>query len=175
MVNIQRVQYELAPYKEKLINHKLYNYICSTNDLKVFMEHHIFAVWDFMSLLKVLQSRLTCVNTPWVPTQFSIARRLINAIVLEEESDVNERGETMSHFEMYLGAMIDCGADASEILTFVEKVQGSGLDVAMLSSNLPASVHQFLHFTFEVIKRGKLHEIAAAFTLAEKILFRTCS
>lgn len=71
------------------------------------MTDHIYAVWDFMSLLKALQRHLTCVDVPWVQVGGSQARRLVNSIVLDEESDL-ETGP-VSHYELYLSAMEEIG------------------------------------------------------------------
>ena len=82
------------------------------------MEYHVYAVWDFMSLLKALQIELTCTTLPWKPVGDTKIRRLINSIVLEEESDVDADGNPSSHYEMYLDAMIECGADTKKIESF---------------------------------------------------------
>ena len=103
--NIKNVIDEIQPLREKLKNHELYESLKSIEDIKVFMESHVYAVWDFMSLLKALQNLLTCTKIPWTPNLDSKSARLINQIIVDEESDLNYNGEPKSHFEMYLEAM----------------------------------------------------------------------
>ena len=109
----------LDEYRSVLVNHPLYNKIDSIDAIQRFMETHVFAVWDFMSLLKRLQLELTCASIPWVPVGNPITRRLINEIVFGEESDVDQNGQAVSHFELYLRAMEDIGANTSAITTFI--------------------------------------------------------
>ena len=97
------------PLRNKLLNHPLYASMQSLDQLRVFMEHHVYAVWDFMSLLKSLQCDLTCTDIPWGPKGSPQTRYLINEIVLGEESDVDEQGNRISHFELYLKAMKQAG------------------------------------------------------------------
>jgi hypothetical protein len=99
----------VAAARERVIEHPLYDSLNTRPAIVTFMEHHVFAVWDFMSLLKSLQRRLTCVTVPWVPTGSTGSRRLINEIVLAEESDELSRGYA-SHFEWYVAAMAEAGA-----------------------------------------------------------------
>ena len=72
---------------DRLISHSLYAELRDEESLRIFMRSHVFCVWDFQSLLKALQRLVTCVEVPWLPTADPEARRLVNEIVLDEESD----------------------------------------------------------------------------------------
>jgi hypothetical protein len=102
---VQQLQAQLQPARQRMVDHVVYRRLETLADLRVFMEHHVYAVWDFMSLLKALQRELTCVELPWVPKGNPATRRLINDIVLEEETDLDPEGQPTSHFELYLRAM----------------------------------------------------------------------
>jgi len=108
-MTIKNIEKEIEPLKAQLLNHSLYNKIKSIEDLEIFLQHHVYAVWDFMSLLKALQNKLTCTTLPWLPTKHPETRYLINEIVLAEETDVDINGNHKSHYEMYLDAMQACG------------------------------------------------------------------
>ena len=110
-MKIEKFIAELEDLKKNLINHDLYKRINSVDDLKSFMEGHVYAVWDFMSLVKKLQQNLTCTTVPWTPSKTPLAARLINDIVLCEETDQFNNGKYMSHFEMYLSSMVEIGAN----------------------------------------------------------------
>ncbi|WP_299147753.1 DUF3050 domain-containing protein [uncultured Dokdonia sp.] len=166
---ITTVEKEIKSLQEQLLNHPLYKRIHTPEDLVVFMEHHVYAVWDFMSLLKALQRGLTCTTLPWKPVGNPETRYLINEIVLAEETDINAQGKRVSHYEMYLDAMRKAGADTTAI-TAVVNADYSGERLADITGHLPESVQQFLQFTFEVIMGGNLHEIAAAFTFGREDL-----
>jgi hypothetical protein len=135
------------------------------------METHVFAVWDFMSLLKALQIKLTCTTTPWMPSGNPATRYLINEIVLAEETDLAYDGSRLSHFEMYLNAMEACGADTTPINNFLKHVaQTQNIFVSIKQSDLHPNIKAFLDFTFRVIEEGGAHQIAAAFTLGREDL-----
>lgn len=157
--------------KQLLLNHSLYAKIKTVDDLHRFLEFHVYAVWDFMSLLKALQQKLTCTTTPWFATPNPQTRYLINEIVLAEESDLALDGRRLSHFEMYLEAMDSCGADISGISTFIKSIQNSeSIFDAIADAELPEGVKSFLNFTFEVIADGQPHKIASAFTFGREDL-----
>ncbi len=170
-MELQYLESELKLYRERLLKHSLYANVESPRDLQIFMQHHVYAVWDFMSLLKALQQQLTCTTTPWVPVGNAKHRYLINEIVLAEETDINLFGERQSHFEMYLDAMAKAKADPRKVNQLITEIRdGATVEDAISAIELPQSVQQFLQFTFQVIQNNKPHEIAAAFTYGREEL-----
>ena len=170
-MNTTTINKNIAPYRKKLLEHSLYGEIKKIEDLHCFLENHVFAVWDFMSLLKALQNTLTCTTTPWMPIGNPEVRYLINEIVLAEETDVDQKGNHKSHYELYLDAMIACGANTNEVITFLnDVVVTQNIFVSIKQSNLHPNVKAFLDFTFRVIEEGKPHQIAAAFTFGREDL-----
>ncbi|MCC9166048.1 DUF3050 domain-containing protein [Pontibacter harenae] len=168
---IEALQHALKEHRQRLLKHNIYQSLETLDDLKVFMEHHVFAVWDFMSLLKALQRELTCVTLPWVPKGSAVTRRLINEIVLEEETDVDQEGQPVSHFELYLQAMSEAGADKYKISELLEYVQeGKSVGAVLDLTQVDQSVKEFVHNTFRIINEGQAHAIAAAFTFGREDL-----
>ncbi len=160
---------DLAPLRKRLLEHGLYRELKSDGDVRAFMKHHVFAVWDFMSLLKALQRECTCVSVPWLPRGPPRIRRLINEIVLDEESDEIPGRGCFSHFELYRLAMEACGADTGPIDTFVEALR-SGTDVpkALEGAGTPRAARDFVLHTWDVLSKGGTHGIAAAFTIGRE-------
>jgi hypothetical protein len=170
-MTIKSINKTIEPQKNSLLQHPLYQKVQTIDDLHVFLENHVFAVWDFMSLLKALQSKLTCTTTPWFATANPETRYLINEIVLAEETDTTIDGRHQSHYEMYLEAMESCGANIGGINSFLSEVHSlQNIFVAIKTSDLHPNIKAFLDFTFRVIEEGKTHEIAAAFTFGREDL-----
>ncbi|MDX1904287.1 MAG: DUF3050 domain-containing protein [Thermonemataceae bacterium] len=156
--------------KQSILSHPLYTHIQSAEDLKTFMEFHVFAVWDFMSLLKTLQKNLTCVDVPWLPKGSAETRYLINEIVTGEESDLNLYGKRQSHFEMYLDAMEQVGANTKPIQQFLAYLQIYSLREALQKTSLHPAIENFVKFTFEIIESEKTCLQAAIFTYGREDL-----
>jgi Protein of unknown function (DUF3050) len=136
--------------------------------LRTFMESHVFAVWDFMSLVKTLQQRLTCVRTPWHPPADPLSARLINEIVLVEETDEVEKGQYASHFDLYLTAMEEVGANTQPMRTFLAALrEGRSITAAMARTDIQSSTKAFVMNTMESIC-GETHEVAASFLLGRE-------
>jgi Protein of unknown function (DUF3050) len=167
---ITRLKAAVAATRSQVITHEMYSRLDSHEAIVAFMERHVFAVWDFMSLLKSLQRNLTCVNVPWVPTGPTSSRRLINDIVLVEESD-ELGGGFISHFELYLQGMTQAGADTSVIEPFIELIRG-GMPVteALDALPVPAPAADFVRSTFSFIQDMPLHCQAAAFAFGREDL-----
>ena len=144
----------------ELYSHPLYDKLQDMRSLRIFMKYHVFAVWDFMSLLKSLQRKLTCIEIPWIPSSNSKIARFINEIVLEEETDEIYIGKYISHFELYLKSMEEIGADTSPILLFLKEIKNSLIDIKSLNNeNGP---FKFIETTFSIITKNS-HQIASAF------------
>ena len=170
-MDIANINLKIQPQKELLLQHSLYEKITTIADLNSFLESHVYAVWDFMSLLKALQAKLTCTTTPWFPTENPETRYLINEIVLAEESDFTIDGRRQSHYEMYLEAMEASGANTASIEHFLYEVNSlHNIFVAIKKSSLHPNIKAFLDFTFRIIDEGKSHKIAAAFTFGREDL-----
>lgn len=166
---ISRSTSGLAALEAQLAGHPLYGAIRSAEDLRIFMHHHAFSVWDFMSLLKYLQRRLAPASVPWKPAADAHARRIINQIVLEEESDIGPPAADgaaayASHFEMYCQSMEEVGADASGVLRFAEAASERGIDGALALGIAPPAAAAFVRTTFDFIATDQPHGVAAAFT-----------
>lgn len=169
--HIARIQQVIEPLRQEIINHKVYSVINDLDDLKIFMQYHVYAVWDFMSLLKALQINLTCTSLPWFPVGNANTRYLINEIVTGEESDVDGSGARKSHYEMYLEAMEQCGADTTAIHQFIATLQEThSLKAAYTAAGVPREAQEFVDFTFKVIESNKSYLQSAAFTFGREDL-----
>src|ERR1700737_3277201 len=157
-------QDHLCSLRAALLDHPIYTHVASVADLRRFMEDHVFAVWDFMSLLKRLQQDLTCTNVPWFPAENARAARLINDIVIGEETDVDPDGSYVSHLELYLRAMADVGASTRQFDTFRSLARvGSSVEAAMVRAGVPPHVQPFVAHTMRLAQSGRTEEVLAAF------------
>lgn len=170
-IKIEELTKKIEPLKQEIINHKVYSVIEDIEDLRIFMQYHIFAVWDFMSLLKSLQKNLTCTSIPWIPKGSADTRYLINEIVVGEESDIDNFGNRKSHFEIYVDAMQQCGADTSQIEKFISVLKNKGdFNLAFETSNTPKEAREFVEFTFKIIASNKDYLQSAIFTFGREDL-----
>jgi hypothetical protein len=157
-------RYCLNTLRAQLLDHPVYSEVASIVDLRRFMEDHVFAVWDFMSLLKRLQQDLTCTKVPWFPANNARAARLINDIVIGEETDVDPDGSYVSHLDLYLRAMADVGASTQQFDTFRSLARvGTPVDAAMMRTGVPPHVQAFVAHTMALAQSGSTEEVLAAF------------
>lgn len=168
---LENLKDQIEEQRNTIIQHPVYHEMKSIDDIRIFMEHHIYAVWDFMSLLKSLQNKLTCTSAPWFPVGSANTRFLINEIVVGEESDVDPDGNRLSHFELYLKAMNQAGANTEPIQAFIESLKLDGdLESAFQKANVPLAARDFVRQTFKIIHEGKTHAMAATFTFGREDL-----
>jgi len=173
---IYSIEFKCAPLLRRLKEHRLCTEVQELDDVKRFLEMHVFAVWDFMSLLKALQMQVTLAtaDSPWAPARRQKIARLINETVAIYESDVNERGERQSNFSMYLDAMTALGAHTNRMKKCMNIVNhGAGLDKAMAFSGAPKGAADYVRGTFSLVDPKGLHKVAAslAFGRVKTVLF----
>ncbi len=157
-------RYCLNTLRAQLLDHPVYAEVDSVEDLRRFMEDHVFAVWNFMSLLKRLQQDLTCTKVPWFPADNARAARLINDIVIGEETDVDPDGSFVSHLDLYLRAMADVGASTRQFDTFRSLARvGTSVETAMVRTGAPPHVQAFVAHTMALAQSGSTEEVLAAF------------
>ena len=168
---VEQLKSNIEQVRNTLLAHPVYSQIQDLQGLQRFSETHVFAVWDFMSLLKSLQIGLTSVTLPWLPVGNADTRYLINEIVLGEESDVDEAGNRISHFELYLKAMQQMGASTNVIETIIAQINtGTKVQDAIEGAQLQKQVKDFLQFTFDISFNAPLHVRAAVFTFGREDL-----
>ena len=169
----QRLKDALDASLRAVESHPVFGAVQTERHLHIFMEHHVFPVWDFMSLLKFLQSELAPATWPWMPRQHGDLVRLINDIVTGEECDKlpkSHRKESShaSHFDLYLMAMREVGADTAPITAFLEIVRSQGLDAALDAPMVPEPSRAFMKETFALLREGKAHKVAASFSFGRE-------
>jgi Protein of unknown function (DUF3050) len=167
---IERLEKAVDAARTRVVTHPLYASLNTHAAIVTFMEHHVFAVWDFMSLLKSLQRSLTCVQLPWVPTDLPASRRLINDITLVEESD-ELGGGFISHFELYVKGMAEAGADTTVIDGFIQLLrEGRPVRAALTEVAVPDPSVEFVRTTWSFIESAPVHCQAAAFAFGREDL-----
>jgi len=172
--SVSRIGDSLAPLRERLINHPVYEWMSDIRHVQIFMEHHVYAVWDFMSLFKSLQRKFGCFQIPWAPSPYPGAVRLLNEIALCEESDEDSQGGYKSHFELYREAMVSSGASTVRIDNLLAQINCNPNEQFTIAElDLPASVKVFVSSTFDIIARDNTVELASAFLYGREDILPT--
>ena len=155
---------DIAFMRQRMVEHPVFTAIRDIQSLRIFMEAHVFAVWDFMSLLKRLQRDLTCIEVPWLPPRDRRAAQLINQIVLGEETDVGPNGEPLSHLELYLGAMREVGANTASFELFQTTLaNGATLGGAFDHAAAAPFIREFTGHTLQIASSAPPLEVMASF------------
>ena len=158
----------------QLHRHPLPQAIENMEQLRLFMEHHVFAVWDFMLLLKSLQQHIAPASVPWTPSRQPQLVGLINSLLAEEECDClpAELGgpRQLSHFEIYRLSMLEVGADTGPIDAVLDHSKQHGLASSLQHPAIPEPSRRFLLTTQELIDRQEIHALAAAFAYGRERL-----
>lgn len=182
--SIDKITYQQSTFAEQkqysnlnlklaeLENHKIFSLITNIDRLRMFMEWHVFVVWDFMSLAKRLQNDFTSTNVPWIPPKNQRFARLINEIVLGEETDELPDGSYGSHFELYLNAMLEINASRNNIEQFIRDLEaGKTISMVLEKLSLPGSIKQFVINTVNIATHKDTVEVLGSFFYGrEKII-----
>jgi hypothetical protein len=174
--HIDSLNAALQPTRQRLLQHPIYEALQDLDGLRELTKYHVFAVWDFMSLLKSLQRDLTCVTVPWVPVGSGSTRYLINEIVTGEESDempewLGDPESRISHYELYLIAMQHMGAETTLMDQFMAALKQTGnVETALSHADVPEGVRQFVNFSFRAIATNQPHIVASIFTFGREDL-----
>jgi hypothetical protein len=147
--------------------------------MQIFMERHVFAVWDFMTLLKSLQHNISCPSIVWTPPSNSHATNFIQSIVIGEECDKINDSLCLSHFELYIKAMKEIGANTKQIDKFItgarrvsnsstydRKKQYSGIMESLDEVMVPLYLKKFVSQTLQrslLVPKSDVHKIASYF------------
>ncbi len=151
-----------------ILSHPVFNSLISLDHLRRFSEIHVYAVWDFMVLLKALRRRLIPDQPLWLPPMDAIGAHLVNTLVAEEESDQLPDGRCLSHFELYLAAMEQIGANTQAIKTYLEYIREyHQWETVQQRSDPPQTARIFINDTWHITQLEG-HCIAASLAYARE-------
>lgn len=152
---------EIRSAYHQAVTHGVFEALTTPERLSRFLEKHVWAVWDFMTLMKSVQQVLASTTLPWQPSPSPRLARLVNEIVLEEESGFFVDGRPASHFEYYLEAMRAAGADSQQIEGFVAALRDGVRWEDCLERFAPAPAARFVRVTLELAEATPAERIAA--------------
>jgi len=145
-----------------VIEHPVYRLLTTVPSVVRFMELQVWCVWDFMFLAKAVQRAVGCYEVPWVPPRDCSLVATINAIVGSEEADMGPDGTYQSHFEIYVAAMRQAGADTGPVGRAVELVrEGVSTDEALRRAGAPDASRAFVGETLELCVAAAHVRVAA--------------
>lgn len=159
---IRRVTIELQ-------NHSLYKSVRTMEDVKTYMGHQVWCVWDFMALLKSLQKGLLNNDIEWLPPYDGSIGAFIYEILLTEETDITDSGSGhSSHFETYVKAMRQAGANTKPIDTFIANLKaGKGFDESVKGTDIPDAALDFVRNTLKHA-HAELHKAVSVFCISRE-------
>ncbi|KOY51772.1 DUF3050 domain-containing protein [Polaribacter dokdonensis] len=171
MLNIDFIIENLDSSSYQTCNLELYSSIENKKDVKSFMENHIFAIWDYMSLMRALENNLRDNSVPWFPSNNGKNLKILYKILDEEEYTIDASGSVKSYFEMYLEAMEEIGANTSDILNILSHSKTINLiDEALNLTGMNIESFYYTRFIYTIIKSQKPHLMAIVFALSKELV-----
>lgn len=154
----------------QVATHPVYAMLANVEAAVQFMELQVWCVWDFMFVAKSVQIGVGCYSVPWVPPRDAAMVAIINEIISSEEADLGPDGTYQSHFEIYIAAMRQAGADIGAIeRTLTRVADGKPVLAAMKESGAPEAALRFVAETLSFCS-GPLHVAAAALCIGREEL-----
>ena len=178
------IETRIAPLRKRLRQHRIYESLKSLDDVRRFMEVHVFALWDFMHLVKCLHRAPSTAEATCPPKKrfkkSAGVQSLVDEMVQNYANDLNERGERMATFRMYLDAMEQLGAETKCVASFLGDCGDCGdlragdlgpvVGPSLLSCRAPRGAADFTAYTCQVIDSSKDHKVAASLVFGRQSL-----
>jgi hypothetical protein len=170
-IGMNDLERQLVPLQQRMASHPLIGHLTTLLAVRCFMAHHVFAVWDFVCLLKTLYARIGCVGVPWFPPKNAESVYFLSTILLDEESDqLPHQAQRLCHFDLYVQAMIGCGANTGPMQQFLLQLgQGQSIHQALQSTDIPVAARQFVQSTWTFFDQPT-PALAAAFVLGREAM-----
>ncbi len=165
-----KLEESLLDARMALVEHPVYLDLRTPDALRTFLEYHAFAVWDFMSLLRALQQRICGNAVPWLPPENLLAARMVNEMMLVEETDELPDGSGYSsHFELYQRGLVEGGVRNDKIGTFTRALRaGRSVDQAFDEAAVPRAARDFVGATLDKCNDPGTHKLAAYFVFGRE-------
>ena len=80
----------------------------------------------------------------WLLKNNGTLSRVVNKIVSEEESDIEQYGRYLSHFKLYYHAMKEAGENTNCVDSFLIEIDSSDLFTALNNSKVPQPAIDFV-------------------------------
>lgn len=171
MGKVVGVYADIEPLRKELREHEIYWNMSTINDVQLFMEYHVFEVWSYMSLLKVLQNKVSFKRVPWIPSDNAKLSYCMNQIMINDEVELNRNGKYESRFETYLTAMREVGASTKSILVMIESLRSGYLFTGAFEKNgIDDSIKDYLNQSMELAYSDQLHKMAAFYVFGREPL-----
>lgn len=160
---------EIEKLTKDLFNHPLYRNIKNDEDIKIYMKHQIWCVWDFMTLVKSIQLAIIPPSIYWTPPKDASLGAYIYEVLLTEETDITYKAEgRASHFETYLESMKYANVDTNPILNFIKGLQnGLSYEDSISNSGITKPAKNFVDTTIK-FARSPVHISVSVFCLSRE-------
>ncbi|MEQ8473298.1 MAG: DUF3050 domain-containing protein [Marinoscillum sp.] len=157
-----------------VVQHPVFKKLNSLDNVIKYSEFQIWCVWDFMSILKCAQNFIFNNDILWSPPSNPNAGSAFYKLIESEETDLGFRNDKLnraSHFQSFILAMNQMGADTSGINNFLKFIQsGNSLEEALNKSSASEKTQEFLITNNQLINKSPLNALALMTLTRENII-----